>query len=288
MATLRDIRRRITSVQKTQQITKAMKMVAAAKLRRAQERVEQARPYAESLAGVLARISANTDPESNPYFRARETVKSITYIIVSADRGFCGGFNSNVFKTAKAKIDESIANGLDVKLIVAGKKGVDFFKRRNYPIVKSYSNIFRTLEFENALEISNIVQKLYLSGETDEVRIFYTVALSAIKAEVHNEQCMPIKPSLQTDETIDLEYIYEPSPAEMLSHLCPSSVHTQVWQALLESYAAEEGARMVAMESATDNAQEMIESLTMHYNKARQAAITTEISEIIGGAEALK
>ena len=287
MATLRDIRRRISSVKKTQQITKAMKMVAAAKLRRAQERVEKARPYATGLSEVISRVSANVDVELNPFFQKREQEKSITYIVISADRGFCGGFNSNIFKAAKKVIDDDMATGKDVRIIVVGKKGVDFFTRRKYPVVASYPGIFRDLVLEDALTISKDVQKSFLNLETDSVKIIYSVAITAISTEVRNEQCLPILPAEQTGRS-DGEYLFEPNPQEMLDYLCPSVVNTSIWQALLESYSAEEGARMVAMDSATDAAQDMIDSLTLHYNKARQAAITSEISEIVGGAEALK
>lgn len=288
MATLRDIRRRITSVAKTQQITKAMKMVAAAKLRRAQERVEQARPYARGVADVLARVSANVDVELNPYFQERETIKSITYIIVSADRGFCGGFNSSIFKEAQKAIDRDLAAGLDVKIIAAGKKGSDYFTRRHYPVVARYTELFKNLMLEEVLAISKSVQNSFLTSDTDVVKIIYTTAISAIKTEIHLEQCLPILAAEESSARNEGEYLFEPSPGEMLDYLCPSAVNIQIWQAMLESYSAEEGARMVAMESATDAAQDMIDSLTLHYNKARQAAITSEISEIVGGAEALK
>ncbi len=288
MATLRDIRRRITSVAKTQQITKAMKMVAAAKLRRAQERVEQARPYARGVADVLARVSANVDVELNPFFQERDAVKNIIYIIVSADRGFCGGFNSSIFKEAQKVIDQDMANGLSVQIVAAGKKGADYFTRRKYPVVKSYRQLFKNLKLEDALEISRAVQQSFLNSQADMVKIFYTTAVSAIKTEIHLKQVLPIRAEDKSTAQSDGDYLFEPGPVEMLNSLCPSAVNIQIWQALLESYAAEEGARMVAMESATDAAQEMIDSLTLHYNKARQAAITSEISEIVGGAEALK
>ncbi|MCA9731745.1 MAG: ATP synthase F1 subunit gamma [Deferribacteres bacterium] len=288
MATLRDIRRRITSVAKTQQITKAMKMVAAAKLRRAQERVDQARPYAQGVSDVLARVAANVDVELNPFFQKRDRVKHITYIIVSADRGFCGGFNSNVFKETQRLVARDRDEGLEVNIIAVGKKGADYFKRRNFPVTKAYRDIFKTLKFEDALEISKMVQGNFLDAGTDAVKVIYSSAKSAIRTEIHVNQCLPIVQAETERHKNEGEYLFEPGPVEMLDHLCPSAVNIQIWQAMLESYAAEESARMVAMESATDAAQDMIDSLTLHYNKARQAAITSEISEIVGGAEALK
>ncbi|KAA3660696.1 MAG: ATP synthase F1 subunit gamma [Calditrichaeota bacterium] len=288
VATLRDIRRRINSVAKTQQITKAMKMVAAAKLRRAQERVEKARPYAEGIADVLARVAANVDVELNPFFQERETIRRVTYIVVSADRGFCGGFNSNIFKETQHVIARDQADGIEVDIIAVGKKGADHFSRRKYPVSGAYKEFFKNLRFEDALEISKLVQSTFLNLETDAVKLIFSSAKSAIQTEIQVKQCLPIQQADANENTNESEYLFEPGPVDMLNHLCPSAVNIQIWQALLESYAAEESARMVAMESATDAAQDMIDSLTLHYNKARQAAITSEISEIVGGAEALK
>ncbi len=289
MATLRDIRRRITSVKKTQQITKAMKMVAAAKLRKAQERINQTRPYAQSLADVLARVAANVDSDLNPYLKKPETINTVCLVVITADRGLCGSFNTNIIRLARQEADRLKEEGKTVKIVAVGRKGYEYFHRRGYDIVEKYINIFRSLNYEHAKEITRLVVGNYLSGEFDQVNLVFTAAVSAIKADLNNAVYLPLSAEQTGEEHAqETDYLFEPAPEILLRDLCPKSLNIQMWRALLDSYAAEESARMVAMESATDNAQEMINSLTLHYNKVRQAAITTEISEIVGGAEALK
>ncbi len=288
MATLRDIKRRITSVKKTQQITKAMKMVAAAKLRKAQERINQTRPYAESLGDVLARVAANVDSDLNPYLKKPETVESVCLVVITSDRGLCGSFNTNIIRTARQEADRLRAEGKTVKIVAVGRKGYEYFHRRDFDVVAKYINIFRDLNYEHAKEIARLVVRAYLEGEYDQVNLIFTAAVSAIKADLHNMVYLPLSAGHSDEQQHDTDYLFEPEPEVLLRELCPKNLNIQMWRALLDSYAAEESARMVAMESATDNAQEMIDGLTLHYNKVRQAAITTEISEIVGGAEALK
>ncbi len=290
MATLRDIRRRINSVKSTQQITKAMKMVAAAKLRRAQEQLERLRPYAVGLDKMLRHVAARVNHQLNPYLQARE-VKTIGYVVVTADRGLCGSFNANILRRAKNEIDAQIEQGFDVRIAAVGKKAFDFFSRRGYQIDYKLINIFNNLQFGHATDIAGSLGRRFLEKELDLIYIVRAEATSPVKQKVVVEQFLPIVPDEPEEETgaiYHFEYIFEPDPETLLHWLCPKSLNIKVWRALLESYFAEQGARMVAMESATDNAQEMIYNLTLYYNKVRQATITKEITEIVGGAEALK
>ncbi|MCA9743580.1 MAG: ATP synthase F1 subunit gamma [Deferribacteres bacterium] len=287
MATLRDIRRKITSVKKTQQITKAMKMVAAAKLRRAQARITQIRPYAETLSAMLSNVASKVDHSLNKFLQERP-VKNVAVIVVAADRGLCGSFNANVIRHAKNEIDKLVDEGKTVTLVTAGKKAFEFFSKRDYAIDHKLSGFFNHLAFEHALDISQYVQSQFVNGAYDQIVLIYTKAESAVKQHIMVEQLLPIKPQELDEEQGSFEYIFEPGPGVILDKLCPKSVNIRVWQAMAESYYGEEGARMMAMDNATENAQEMINNLTLHYNKARQAAITKEINEIVGGAEALK
>ncbi|RMD93684.1 MAG: ATP synthase F1 subunit gamma [Calditrichaeota bacterium] len=287
MATLRDIRRRINSVKSTQQITKAMKMVAAAKLRRAQEQINRLRPYADGLTLMLEHVAAKVEHQLNPYLQERE-VHRIGYIVVTADRGLCGSFNANILRRAKREVDAQIEAGQQVELITIGKKGFDFFRHREYAINFKLTNLFNRLEYSHALEIANDTREKFLQGYFDQIFIVHAEALSPVKQNVVVEQYLPIVAVPPEEKIYHFEYMFEPSPEQLLQELCPKSLNIRIWRALLESFFAEQGARMVAMESATDNAQEMIYHLTLYYNKVRQATITKEISEIVGGAEALK
>jgi F-type H+-transporting ATPase subunit gamma len=289
VATLRDIRRRISSVRSTQQITKAMKMVSAAKLRRAQERLLSARPYATRIQTLLAHVAAQVERSKHPLLVERE-VKNVLYLVVSADRGLCGSFNANVLRKAKFEIDAHKQNGeIDLKLITIGRKGFDHFSRRGYPVVEKYVNIFDHLEFSHAAAISSQIQKLYQEKEVDRVVAVYNEFKSAAVQKVITQQLLPIEPQRPQMQIYQpVEYLYEPSIDHILNEICPKFLNIQIWRMLLESYAAEQGARMVAMESASENAQEMIYDLTLYYNKVRQASITKEIAEIVGGANALR
>lgn len=288
MATLKDIKRRIVGVKSTQQITKAMKMVAAAKLRKSQERLLSARPYAEGLAKVLSHVAAQTQPDINPLLEERE-VKNICYLIISSDRGLCGSFNANVNRKAKAEID-SDAESKGVKSIVFGRKAFEFFSRRDYEIEEKFVNLFNELEFKHAVDVSRLLQNLYIEKKYDRIMVVYNRFKSAGIQVTTIEQLLPVKPEAAESgsQYQPVDFIFEPSAKEILDEIIPKNLNVQIWRALLESSASEHGARMVAMDAATENAQEMIRGLTLKYNKARQAAITTEISEIIAGAEALQ
>ncbi len=286
MATLRDIKRRITSVKSTQQITKAMKMVAAAKLRKAQEGLMSARPYADGLKQVLAHVAAQ-ESGTHPLLEVRET-KNICYLVITSDRGLCGSFNSNVQRSAKNEID-SHAGDITVKLINFGRKGYEFFSRRDYDVVEKHLNLFNELSFSHARQLSDFIQNMYIDKAFDKVMVVYNHFKSAGSQVVLSEQLLPVLPEAPlADKYKPVEYLYEPSARKILNEIIPKNLDIQIWRALLESNAAEHAARMIAMDSATDSAQDMINNLTLHYNKVRQAAITTEISEIVGGAEALR
>lgn len=286
MAALRDIRRRIASVQSTQQITKAMKMVSAAKLRKAQERLINARPYAYRLGKLLAHLAAKEDRGRHPLLAMRE-VKRVGYLVVTGDRGLCGSFNSNIIRRTLAEMDE-LEKDIEVSLITAGKKGNAHFSRRDYNVVESYIGFFDNLSFEHAVSISGWVQNMFKTRQLDLIYAVYNEFKTAGAQKVVVESLLPIQAELPETETHPVEYDYEPSAGAILEALCPKNLNIQIWRILLESYASEQGARMVAMETATDNAQEMIHDLRLYYNKVRQATITKEIAEIVGGAEALQ
>jgi len=286
LATLRDIKRRIGSVKSTQQITKAMKMVAAAKLRRSQERLMNARPYAAGLNQILAHVAAQGEDTNHPLLEVRES-KNVCYFVISADRGLCGSFNTNVHRLAKAEIDA--CEDIETTLITFGRKAYEFFSARNYEIAEKQINVFNELDFKHAQLVSRYVQGKYLDGSFDKVLAVYNNFKSAGTQEAMVEQLLPVVPEMPEFEKYEpVSYIYEPSATEILDELIPKNINIQIWRRLLESFAAEQAARMIAMDAATENAQEMIYNLTLTYNKARQAAITTEISEIVGGAEALQ
>lgn len=287
MATLRDIRRRISSVKSTQQITNAMKMVAAAKLRRAQERLLNARPYADRLHQLLAHVTSNVDRSLHPLLAEREP-RAIGYIIVTADRGLCGSFNANVIRSATTAIDSHHAENV-VRSITVGKKGFEHFSRRGYDIVENYQSFFENLNLRIASEIASLIQRVYEKQELDQVLVVYNEFKSVAVQRTVTRQLLPIpaqRPEMEKYEPAD--YLYEPAVEDILSELCTKYLTVHVWRVLLESFAAEQAARMVAMDSATDNAQEMIYDLTLYYNKVRQAAITKEIADIVGGSEALR
>jgi F-type H+-transporting ATPase subunit gamma len=292
MATLRDIKRRIASVTNIQQITKAMKMVAAARLRRAQENVISARPYSNKITQVLSDLVEMEADASNPLFIQRE-VKKVALVVVTSDKGMCGGFNMNIIK----KVEELLAGDLrdcylenNLSLYCIGKKCVDYFSKRNYKIESSYPNIFSGLKFEFAVKLVSELKQKYLSGEFDKVIIIYNEFKSVIQQRITEEQFLPVKPFEKKNDSKEsfTEFIYEPDKRTIVDKLVPRHLNAQMWKVLLESYAAELGARMTAMDMATENAKELINSLKITYNKERQSAITTEILEIVSGANALK
>jgi F-type H+-transporting ATPase subunit gamma len=279
-----DIRRRIRSVKNTQQITKAMKMVAAAKLRRAQERMFAARPYAAGLRQVLASVSTRVDINAHPLLQAREPERNVVVIIVTADRGLCGAFNSNVIRAAQNFIREH--NFENVELLTIGRKAGDFFKRRPLPIRE---NVFvaQALSIEVARRIADGLIKDFIDEKIDGVYVVYNEFKSLIAQHVRAERLLPIMSEFEaTPGQPSIDYLYEPGPEQILSDLLPKHIEFQLYRVLLESAAAEQGARMTAMEAATKNASDMINFLTLTYNRIRQAAITKEIIEIVSGASA--
>ena len=296
MATLREIRRRISGVKSTQKITKAMKMVAAAKLRRAQEAVISARPYAKKMKSLLQHLAGVIDVNANPLFEERE-VNNVAVIVVTADRGLCGAFNANIVRSAVGHIKTNYADAQSagkLKLICVGKKGSDFFTKNGYNIIGKHVGIYGGLDFATAQRIVSEVVQGYLRGEYDRVEVIYNEFKSIIQQRVIIEQFLPI-PSSETNFQFPIpnpqsriDYIYEPSSSEIIAALVPKHLNFQLWRVLLESNAAEQGARMTAMDNATTNASDLIRDLQLSYNKARQASITKELLEIVSGAEALK
>ncbi|MBM3162887.1 MAG: F0F1 ATP synthase subunit gamma [Chlorobi bacterium] len=290
MPTLKDIRVRIKGVKSTQQVTKAMKMVAAAKLRRAQDRAIMARPYAAKLKEMLASLSAKVDTSLNPLLSNRPEVKKVLVVLITADRGLCGAFNTNIIKLAQKVVTEDYAaqhkNG-GVSLICAGTRGFDFFRKRGFSIVKGYPAVFQNLDFSVAKEIAETASAMYLKGEVDRVVVVYNEFKSVLAPVLKAEDLLPITAETAGKESSS-DYIYEPSPSVIIDELVPKHLNTQVWRMMLESNAAEQAARMTAMDSATENAKELLRTLNISYNRARQAAITKELSEIVAGADALK
>ncbi len=287
MANVLDIRRRIRSVKNTQQITRAMKMVAAARLRRAQERVVKARPYANQMLTVLASVAARTEQRANPLL-AERSVEKVLLVLVTADRGLCGAFNANLIRAAQSYLAEvAAAADRQVSLIAVGRKGRDFFRKRPLSIVGDYVNLFGRLEFSHAQGIARQIINLYTDQSVDAVDFMYNAFKSVLTQHLTVERYLPIKPLEAPEGQGLVDYIYEQPPEEIFNILLPRYVEIEVYRALLESQAAEFAARMTAMDAATNNAAEMIDSLTLHLNRVRQAAITKEIIEIVSGAAAL-
>jgi len=283
MPSLLDIRRRIRSVKNTQQLTKAMKTVSAAKLRRAQERVVSARPYANQLRHVLAGLASRIENIEHPLLEVRPETR-LLLLVVTADRGLCGGFNSNLTKAAQNFLRQH--SDLAMQLFTAGRKGRDFFRRRNANIAGEYTNFFAKLDVAHARDIAQQLIEKYSSAEVDAVYIAYNEFKSAIQQRIVVERLLPLGSADLKEAPSGVEYIFEQPPQEILNRLLPRYVEIEVYRALLESAAAEHGARMAAMDTASRNAGDMIESLTLNMNRIRQAAITREIIEVVSGAGA--
>ena len=277
-----DIRRRIRSVKNTQQITKAMKMVAAAKLRRAQDRIFAARPYAAALREVLTSVATRVEELKHPLLEVREE-KSALVIVVTADKGLAGAFNTNAIKAAQNTIAEHRWEKFEV--LPLGRKANDFYRRRTIPIRKQAAHALQALSLETARAIALSISEAYISGEFDAVYVVYNEFRSVMSQTVRVERLLPIERAWD-ERTSTIDYLYEPSPEVILSELLPKHIEFQLYRILLESAAAEQGARMTAMEAATKNASEMIDFLTLTYNRIRQASITKEIIEIVSGAAA--
>jgi F-type H+-transporting ATPase subunit gamma len=292
MATLRDIKRRITSVKSTQQITRAMKLVAAAKLRRAQERMLEARPYADTMDRVVGGLAARAPREIHPLLMehppSAERPPRRLLIAVSGDRGLCGAFNTNIIRRSLEILREAGEAEVGLSLILVGRKVRDFHRRRGGAEIRSeYLNFFDTLAFRHAAEIARDAMGAFTGGEVDEVFLLYNEFRSVTSQRLVVSRLLPFEPP-KADEADATEFRFEPSPETVLARLLPRHVEVQVYRALMESVAAEYGARMTAMDNATKNASEMIELLTLQFNKARQERITKELLEIVGGAEALR
>jgi F-type H+-transporting ATPase subunit gamma len=292
MPNLIDIRRRIRSVKSTQQITKAMKMVAASKLRRSQERVIAARPYAGTLAATLASVTGRIPPRedgapAHPLLAQREE-KKVVLVVITGDKGLCGAFNTNVNRAAGAFLREKKKAGVEVSLVTLGRKATDFWKRRTVPVLEARPGLFQRFGYDTAAEIARSLAARFTGGEVDAVYAVYNEFKSVISQVVGVKRILPIELGELGAADAGTDYLYEPAPDVILGRLLPRHVEFQLFRALLESNAAENAARMTAMESATKNAGEMIGSLTLIYNRARQAKITKELIEIVSGAEALK
>lgn len=283
MANLKEIRNRITSVQSTMQITSAMKMVSAAKLKKAQDAITAMRPYAEKLTELLQSVSATLEGDAGGQFTAQREVNKVLVVVITSNRGLCGAFNSNVIKQAKV-VAESYA-GKQVDIFAIGKKGNDVL-RKTSNVVANQSEVFDKLTFDNVAEIAEALTSKFTSGEYDKIELIYNQFKNAATQIVMTEQFLPLAP-VQSEATTVGDYIFEPSKEEIVLTLIPKSLKTQLYKAIRDSFAAEHGARMTAMHKATDNATDLRNQLKLTYNKARQAAITGEILEIVGGAEAL-
>ena len=284
MASLQDIRRRKKSVTNTQQITKAMKMVAAARLRRAEEAAVSNKPYAEKMREVIADVASNAGTFSHPLLEVREEGKTL-YIVLASDKGLAGAYASNVFKETLAHVQ----NKNEVSMLTVGRRANEYFKVRGYDIVKSYTGFTEKPSYDNARQISIELMDLFTKGVYKEVYLVYTQFVSALSAVPQTIKLLPFTAPDSSQKTGPAaEYIYEPSPEEVLGYLLPQYIITTIYAALLQAAASELSSRMNAMSSATDNAADLISKLDLHYNKVRQANITREITEIVGGAEALK
>ena len=286
MPNLKDIKRRIGTVAKTQQITRAMRMVAGAKLRRAQEAIESARPYAERMRATLSEVARAQRDSGHPLLEQRDSVRAVEVVVVTSDRGLCGGFNANVIKRVQKLLRER-ADGVAITLTTAGKKGRDYFRRERADQLGPHFPQTGWVTYGQAAEIAARVSQRYAAGEVDEVWLAYSEFVSAITHRPRGVTLLPFTPEADAATGPGLAYEIEPSPARLLSVLVPKAVEVEVFRALLENQAGEHAARMAAMESATRNTEELIESLTLQYNRARQAAITKELVEIVSGAEAL-
>jgi F-type H+-transporting ATPase subunit gamma len=292
MASLKEVRNRISSVNSTQQITKAMKMVAAAKLRRAQENIIQMRPYAKKLGEMLATVSASAESGTNSVFKQQRTINRVLVIVVTSDRGLCGAFNTNVIKAANALIQEKYATQAqkgNVEIFSLGKKGGETFQRRGLKVNTDFMDVFSRLSFGVVKEAAESIMADFEAGKYDAVELVFNEFKNVATQIICTDAFLPIASESISNKTtkVTTNYAFEPSEEQIISELIPKTLKIQLYRAVLESNASEHGARMTAMDKATENAQELIKALRLEYNRSRQAAITKEILEIVGGAEAL-
>ena len=289
MPSLKAIKKRISSVKSTRQITKAMKMVSAAKLRRAQDNIIAARPYARKMEEVLQSLACCAEGDLHPLLEVRDA-KKLLLLVVTSDRGLCGGFNTNLCKAADRFIREKQNDYDEITLMTLGRKGYEFLKNR-YSVAKNYPNLISKPNYQTAALLGQEVIAGYLDGQYDQVVVLYNAFKTVMSQDITFQQLLPVVPPEAEAATLDeaqVEYIYEPSVKELMDEILPKNIEVQIFTAMLESVAAEHGARMTAMESASKNASEMISKLTLQFNRARQAAITTELTEIVSGAESIK
>ena len=284
MANLKEIRNRISSVGSTMQITSAMKMVSAAKLKRAQDAILQMRPYANKLTELLVNLSSSLDSAEGGEFSTERKISNVLLVPITSNRGLCGGFNANIIKQTLSLINDYKDNNISILSI--GKKSSEYFKNNNYTPISTHDEVFNNLNYESIAQISEDIMQMYLDEKFDKVILVYNQFKNAATQNVMSENYLPVESPQEDDSTIG-DYIFEPEKKEIIEQLIPKSLKTQLFKAVLDSHASEHGARMTAMHKATDNASELKKDLTLSYNKARQAAITAEILEIVGGAEAL-
>jgi F-type H+-transporting ATPase subunit gamma len=288
---LKEVRNRIKSVQSTQQITKAMKMVSAAKLRRAQDAIIQMRPYAQKLQEMLSNIVGNAEGDINLALAKERPVEKVLSIVITSDRGLCGGYNSNLIKLAKLDIHEKYAAQFakgNVEILPLGKRGYEHFTKNNYKVIDRFWNIFSDLSFEHVAEAAKYAMDAFSKGEIDAVDVVYSEFKNAATQKFIAEPFLPVKKSAPGKGNTKADFIFEPGKEVLLQELMPKILNTQLYKAILDSHASEHGARMTAMDKATDNANELLKVLKISYNRARQAAITTELTEIVSGAAALQ
>ena len=285
MANLKEIRIRISSIESTMQITSAMKMVSAAKLKRAQDAIVQLRPYANKLTEMLVNLSASLDSGDGNSFSVEREVKNILFVSITSNRGLCGGFNANIIKRTTVLIKQEYKN-YNCSIISVGKKSSEYFYKNNFNVISTYDDLYNEITFEAVSEIAESIMNDFANAKYDKVFLVYNQFKNAATQIIMNENYLPVE-TPEDESAIIGDYIFEPSKEEIVDVLIPKSLKTQLFKAILDSHAAEHGARMTAMHKATDNANDLKDDLTLFYNKARQAAITSEILEIVGGAEAL-
>ncbi|OIQ31031.1 MAG: ATP synthase F1 subunit gamma [Bacteroidetes bacterium MedPE-SWsnd-G2] len=284
MANLKEIRNRISSVSSTMQITSAMKMVSAAKLKKAQDAITEMRPYADKLTELLQSLSATLDADSGSKYATQRPVNKVLVVAIASNRGLCGAFNSNIIKEC-TNLTNNVYKGKEVSIVAVGKKVNDALSK-THPIISNESGVFDDLTFDNVSKIAETLMQKFVEGEFDKIVLVYNRFKNAATQIVTTEQYLPVVP-METEGNTNLDYIFEPSKTEIVEQLIPKSLKTQLFKGIRDSFASEHGARMTAMHKATDNATELRDQLKLTYNKARQAAITNEILEIVGGAEAL-
>ena len=290
MASLKEVKSRISSVMSTQQITKAMKMVAAAKLRKSQDRIIQMRPFAKKMNDLLQNLSADQSNGQGWYSVIREE-KRVLIVAITSDRGLCGSFNSSVFKATLKLIEEKYPTQnqqKNVTILPIGKKSAEFFTKRGFPVINTYANIFQDLSFEKVSEVGQLLMDQFQKGEFDKIEIVFNEFKNVATQILRVEQWLPVLPLKVEKKTVAVDYIFQPNQEEIITGMIPKSLKVQLFKAVLESNASENGARMTAMDKATENAGELLKDLRLTYNRTRQAAITKEILEIVAGAEALK